>query len=147
MRVSIETVLLIVLVVILLLYLANDGLKTGLPWSTREALENMSSAGADGTSGSSGADGADGAGGVPASQIPQGQEDLYILKSSIVPPVCPKCPDVSITDCPKTAKCPPCPPCGRCPEPNFECKKVPVYNPNNSLLPMPVLADFSQFGQ
>lgn len=140
MRVSTETILLIVLAVVLLLYLANDGLMTGLPWVTREALENMSaSAGNGAQSGDSQ--------GIPASQIPPGQEDLYILKSSIVPPVCPKCPDVSVTNCPKTEKCPPCPPCGRCPEPNFECKKIPVYNPNNSLLPMPVLSDFSQFGQ
>ena len=31
--------------------------------------------------------------GVSKSQIPAGQEDLYILKSQVVPPVCPKCPD------------------------------------------------------
>lgn len=24
--------------------------------------------------------------------------------------------------------CPPCPPCARCPEPSFECKKVPTYS-------------------
>ena len=42
---------------------------------------------------------------------------------------------------------PPCPPCGRCPEPSFECKKVPNYASTNSeFLPMPVLGDFSQFG-
>jgi len=145
MRISLEMIVIIVLVVMLLMYLANDGMRTGMPWSTREALENMSASGSAGTSPGAGTGGV--GDGVPSSQIPAGQEDLYILKSSIVPPVCPKCPDVSITDCPKTAKCPPCPPCGRCPEPNFECKKVPVYNPNNSLLPMPVLNDFSQFGQ
>lgn len=141
MRISLETIVAIILVAMLLMYLANDGIRTGMPWATREALENMSAS--DSVNGGS----TDGGDGIPSSQIPPGQEDLYILKSSIVPPVCPKCPDVSITDCPKTAKCPPCPPCGRCPEPNFECKKVPVYNPNNSLLPMPVLTDFSQFGQ
>ena len=47
-------------------------------------------------------------------------------------------------------KCPeptPCPPCGRCPEPSFDCKKVPNYASTNSeYLPMPVLSDFSQFG-
>ena len=32
-------------------------------------------------------------GGIPADEIPEGDEDLYILKSKIVPPVCPKCPD------------------------------------------------------
>ena len=41
----------------------------------------------------------------------------------------------------------PCPPCGRCPEPSFDCKKVPNYSSTNSeFLPVPVLADFSQFG-
>jgi hypothetical protein len=82
--------------------------------------------------------------GIPRSQIPNGDEDLYIKKTEIVPPVCPKCPDV--TSCPKPAKCPPCPPCGRCPEPMFDCKKVPNYNRSDSSLPRPVLTDFSQFG-
>lgn len=138
MKISMGMILLVIVCVILLLYVANDGIFIGSPWATREALENMSSSVNSGNGDSSG---------IPASQIPEGQEDLYVLKSSIVPPVCPKCPDISITDCPKNNKCPPCPACARCPEPNFECKKVPVYNPNNSLLPMPVLADFSQFGQ
>jgi hypothetical protein len=41
----------------------------------------------------------------------------------------------------------PCPPCGRCPEPSFDCKKVPNYASTNSeYLPVPVLNDFSQFG-
>jgi hypothetical protein len=41
----------------------------------------------------------------------------------------------------------PCPPCGRCPEPSFDCKKVPNYSSTNSeFLPVPVLNDFSQFG-
>lgn len=63
---------------------------------------------------------------VSKSEIPPGKEDLYILKSQVVPPVCPKCPDV-IQNCPKT-ECRPCKPCGRCPEPAFECKKVPNYS-------------------
>lgn len=82
--------------------------------------------------------------GIPRSEIPEGDEDLYIKKTEIVPPVCPKCPDV--TSCPKEKKCPPCPPCGRCPEPMFDCKKVPNYNRSDNSLPRPVLADFSQFG-
>lgn len=84
--------------------------------------------------------------GIPRSQIPPGSEDSYILKSEIVPPVCPACPDV--TTCPSTKeKCPPCPPCARCPEPAFECKKVPNYSgQNDSYLPQPVMSDFSQFG-
>ena len=83
--------------------------------------------------------------GIPESEIPEGDEDLYIKKTEVVPPVCPKCPDV--TACPKPSKCPPCPPCGRCPEPAFECKKVPNYRrKDDDMLPRPVLADFSQFG-
>ncbi len=74
-----------------------------------------------------------------------GDEDMYILKSEIVPPVCPACP--TQTTCPRQEPCPPCPPCARCPEPAFECKKVPNYRTDNSqYLPRPVLSDFSQFG-
>jgi hypothetical protein len=83
--------------------------------------------------------------GIPASQIPPGQEDLYILKSEVVPPVCPACPVAA--SCPRQEPCPPCPACARCPEPAFDCKKVPNYNAiNNEYLPAPVLNDFSQFG-
>ena len=83
---------------------------------------------------------------VSKSQIPPGDEDLYILKSQVVPPVCPACPPVMA--CPSSKeKCPPCPPCARCPEPAFECKKVPNYSgQNDSYLPQPVMSDFSQFG-
>ena len=88
--------------------------------------------------------------GIPSSMIPQGQEDLYILKSQVVPPVCPACPTVNA--CPtenSKDKCPPCKPCGRCPEPSFECKKTYNYNSSGSganNLPMPILNDFSTFG-
>jgi hypothetical protein len=82
---------------------------------------------------------------VSGSQIPPGSEDLYMLKSEMVPPVCPACP--AVTTCPTEKKCPPCPPCARCPEPAFECKKVPNYSgQNDSYLPQPVMSDFSQFG-
>ena len=84
---------------------------------------------------------------VSRSQIPPGDEDLYILKSQVIPPVCPACP--AVTTCPSSEqqKCPPCPPCARCPEPAFECKKVPNYSgQNDSYLPQPVMSDFSQFG-
>lgn len=86
--------------------------------------------------------------GIPASQIPAGQEDLYILKSEVIPPVCPACPSYSSSSSSSSSeKCQPCPPCARCPEPSFECKKVPNYNSvNNSSLPVPALADFSTFG-
>ena len=86
--------------------------------------------------------------GIPSSQIPQGHQDLYILKSQVVPPVCPACPPVIVDKNTLNKDCPPCPPCARCPEPSFECKKVPNFNlgPQNTFLPRPVLNDFSTFG-
>lgn len=83
--------------------------------------------------------------GIYYNDIPPGQLDMYILKSEIVPPVCPACPQAAA--CPRQEKCQPCPACARCPEPAFECKKVPNYSSSNDqYLPRPVLADFSQFG-
>jgi len=77
--------------------------------------------------------------GVRRVDIQNGDEDLYVLKSSIVPPVCPKCPQRSA--CPRQKPCQPCPPCSRCPEPAFTCKKVPNYNSmNNQYLPLPWLS-------
>lgn len=110
--------------------------------------------------------------GIPRSQIPNGEENLYILKSEIVPPVCPACPSTTVCPTGKKDKPPPCPPCARCPEPNFTCKKVPNYgasdysaayygssggyddldsdynsnNDNNRPLPEPVVSSFSTFG-
>lgn len=79
--------------------------------------------------------------GISRSQIPSGDEDKYILKSKIVPPVCPACPNV----CPKEkGECPPCPPCERCPKPDVECRKVTNYTKGKKM-PMPILNDFSQF--
>jgi hypothetical protein len=113
--------------------------------------------------------------GIPRNMIPNGEEDLYILKSQVVPPVCPRCPSV----CTKEVKeqCPPCPACARCPEGsnNFTCKKVvdnsapsnePIaeispdnafdteknttddyskYRHNTKFSPVPVVSSFSSF--
>uniref|UniRef100_A0A6C0EFY9 Uncharacterized protein n=1 Tax=viral metagenome TaxID=1070528 RepID=A0A6C0EFY9_9ZZZZ len=85
--------------------------------------------------------------GIPASQIPPGSEDLYILKSEVVPPVCPACPTLPCNMQSEKETCPPCPACARCPQPNFECKKVPNYDTlAEEYIPVPVLNDFSQFG-
>ena len=51
---------------------------------------------------------------------------------------------------PNNKSCPPCPPCARCPEPSFECKKVPKYrnlllNDDNQMV-NPVVADYTTFG-
>ena len=44
--------------------------------------------------------------------------------------------------------CPPCPPCDRCPEPIFSCEKTINYRSPNigQYMPLPVLNDFSSFG-
>ena len=81
--------------------------------------------------------------GISKDEMPPGEEHLYILKSQVVPPVCPKCPEVGGGGkggkgcgdfCPKA---PPCPRPQRCPEPAFTCKKVPNYSAANvdSVLP------------
>jgi hypothetical protein len=109
--------------------------------------------------------------GISSSQIPKGSEDLYILKSQIVPQVCPAGASTSSSSSPSVsgvqgasvtgsgmqgtstfpsstpAKCPPCPACERCDEPSYDCKLVPNYNAFNSKkMPVPVLSDFSTFG-
>jgi hypothetical protein len=92
--------------------------------------------------------------GIPRNQIPAGQEDLYILKSQVVPPICPAVPPPIVKcDCANGggefdhSKCRPCPAPERCPEPSFECKRVPTYKAfNQDYMPVPVLNDFSTFG-
>jgi len=93
--------------------------------------------------------------------VPPGDEDLYMLKSRMVPPSSPAGGNATTNPSPNSgsgsgsgscncapAPVPPCPPCERCPEPAFDCKRVPKYNSASSskYLPLPVLADFSQFG-
>ena len=70
--------------------------------------------------------------GIPKSQIPAGKEDLYVLKTSVVPTVCPTCPTCpqQQTTIPRQEPCPPCPACARCPEQPFECKKVATVADN-----------------
>jgi len=83
--------------------------------------------------------------GIPKSQIPIGQEHLYIRKSQVIPPVCPECPP-SLND--DSDKCPPCASCERCPEPAFRCKEIPSDSSNpsaNAYLPRPLLTNFGEF--
>jgi hypothetical protein len=58
------------------------------------------------------------------------KDNMYMLKSESIPPICPACPQT--TACPKKKPCPPCPPCARCPDNNFECKKIPNYKGGDS---------------
>ena len=103
--------------------------------------------------------------GITQANIPPGSQDLYMLKTQAVPPSNPAGASMNAVansnenpspasssssggcGC-KPAPVQPCPPCERCPEPAFDCKKVPNYNSAsiNHYLPQPVLADFSQFG-
>jgi hypothetical protein len=83
--------------------------------------------------------------GITIDEIPDGQEDLYILKSQAPLPICPACPPPPNVDCNDKcgkSQCPPCPPCARCPEPKFDCVKVPNYNTTNldQNLPIPWMA-------
>lgn len=70
---------------------------------------------------------------------PLANDNAYILKSSIVPPVCPKCPDLISSN--KEKKCPPCPPCGRCPETKLKCESVfsPLASANDLSIVRPNL--------
>ena len=82
------------------------------------------------------------ASGITRDAIPPNDEHLYVLKSEIVPPVCPKCPEIKDKGgCCKKNKCPPCPAPARCPEPAFTCKKVPNYSASSvdNILPSPLL--------
>jgi len=46
-----------------------------------------------------------------------------------------------------TSKCTPCPPCARCPEPAFECKKVPTYSHVQHLENVPIqYGPYSTYG-
>lgn len=87
--------------------------------------------------------------GVTKNEIPDGDEHLYILKSEVVPPVCPKCPDFPRPKCNKDkGECPPCPAPERCPEPAFTCKKVPNYSVSSvdGALPSPMFMSGSGAG-
>jgi hypothetical protein len=101
-----------------------------------------SGSGSDLGSGGGGGGGSDSSNGITRDQIPNGQEDMYILKSQIVAPVCPACPPFPPINCDKLInggkKCPPCKPCGRCPEPAFECKKVPNYSSSSLMGQLPI---------
>lgn len=83
----------------------------------------------------------DSSNGITRDKIPKGQEDLYILKSQALTPICPACPSppkVNCNDKCGKSKCPPCPPCARCPEPQFDCVKVPNYNTTNLNQNLPI---------
>lgn len=83
--------------------------------------------------------------GVKKKDIRPEDSDLYILKSQVVPPVCPRCPEPVVIE---KKDCPPCPACERCPEPTYKCEMVPNYESGASdgtEMPRPFLNDFSEF--
>ena len=113
------------------------------------------------------------ANGTPSNLIPPGDMNKYILKTEIVPPVCPRCP--SICSANVNQQTPPCPSCGNpgsgdssghtttsTPESTPFNKNLispdngytPAANPtdkyskyraNNQFLPVPVVSSFSGF--
>jgi hypothetical protein len=92
----------------------------------------------------------------PSFYPPLGDQDRYMLKTQFVPPLYPVGSHYEnygpegegrAGSCEKKKEYPPCPPCARCPEPSFECKKVPKYDAmDDSQKPMPVLNNFASFG-
>jgi len=89
------------------------------------------------------------ASGIEKDAIPPGDEHLYVLKSEMVPPVCPKCPEMKVSGGTKEKKnCPPCPAPQRCPVSAFACKKVPNYSASSvdNILPSPMFQTGSGTG-
>lgn len=91
--------------------------------------------------------------GISKSMIPPGQEDMYILKSQIVPPICPSCPqpllkcDDKSSDKNNTNSNNSNYSCGSNQQIPYEYKQVPDYSAMSAnQMPMPVLNDFSTFG-
>ena len=82
---------------------------------------------------------------ISKSDIPKGKEHLYIKKSQVIIPVCPKCPTVK--KCDTTKDCPPCPEFQPCPNKPFTCKMVPKWKSPNVYkhLPRPILNSFDKF--
>jgi len=113
------------------------------------------------------------ANGTPSNLIPSGDQDKYILKTQIVPPVCPQCP--SICNANTNEQTPPCPSCGNqgtgsssghtstantdsqpfnknliSPDNGYNPASNPTdkyskYRSNNQFLPVPVVSSFSGF--
>ena len=142
--------ILLLLVAVLLMALLGE------KFYDRMIREGMTNSDSDSSSGSGNVNVADYTNNVDNSSLDNEEPlemegDKYMLKSHVVPPVCPKCPDfvLNAKELRKKMKesCPPCPPCARCPEPSFDCKKVPNYSSSNvgNYLPKPMLADFSNF--
>jgi hypothetical protein len=84
----------------------------------------------------------------PPTQVPQPQQapqPQVGLAGSNTPMAANPAPVSS--PAPANSDTPPCPACERCPEPAFECKKVPNYRSPSmqNYMPVPVLNDFSKF--
>ena len=76
-------------------------------------------------------------------------------KTGITMPLAINVPNTLKIDTPTTevkssdGTCPPCPPCARCPEPSFECKKVPKYRSlminDHAQIPRPINPDYTTY--
>lgn len=84
--------------------------------------------------------------GIPRNMIPPGQEDLYILKSTIIPPICPACPPV-INTCPQSSSSSSSATWGwDSPAQQQQSDWSTKYSAANTKLPTPVLNSFATFG-
>ena len=85
--------------------------------------------------------------GVSKRMIPHGEDDKYILKSQIVPPVCPACP--TITGCPSNKNTSPDSNSGSSSGSSSGTGSGPTPQSGSGYdyQPIPVLSDFSMFGQ
>ena len=124
---------------------------TGIGSGSDSSGNNTGSSGSSSSGSSSSGSGTSGVVGLASLAAAPLTQDSYLLSNQAGS----NCPvggcgtgASSSTNNLKASPVPPCPPCERCPEPAFDCKKVPSYGKasNNQYLPRPVLADFSQFG-
>ena len=77
--------------------------------------------------------------GIPKSKIPNGMEDLYILKTQILPVICPKCADVIKPSDSTSTKPELCEQCSK-------QKNIEQDIHSNNKEPVPVLSNFTSFG-
>lgn len=105
-----------------------------------DANESSGASGTNESSGANGVNGTNGANGASGNNLltqnsNSNTNDLNLNTNNV-------------SDNNSNGQCPPCPSCERCPESNFDCKKIPNYEQgsDNKFLPRAVLTDFSTFG-
>jgi hypothetical protein len=116
--------------------------------NTSTSSTNITNVGIPGTSGSNSSNtpvAADSASSSPSS-VPGAENEAIVKNTATLNEIKGSLTQINQQK-PKPETCPPCPACERCPEPAFDCKKVPNYRSPSigQYLPMPILNDFSTF--